>query len=40
VGEIELDSETDKDYINSMLEFQEMMKSLSNAGNNNAAHHS
>ena len=37
VGEIELDSETDKDYINNMLEFQEMMKSLSNAGINNAA---
>ena len=40
VGEIELDSETDKDYINNMLEFQEMMKSLSNADKNNAARHS
>ena len=40
IGEIELDSEVDKDYINSMLEFQEMMKSLSNTDNNNAAHHS
>ena len=39
VGEIELDSETDKDYINNMLEFQEMIKSLSNAGVNNAALH-
>ena len=40
VGEIELDSEADKDYINSMLEFKEMMTSFSNTDNNNAAHHS
>ncbi len=40
IGEIELDSEADREYINSMLEFQEMMKSLSNTDNNNAAHHS
>ena len=40
IGEIELDSEADREYINSMLEFQEMMKSLSNTDNNKAAHHS
>ena len=40
VGEIELDSEADKDYIKSMPEFKEMMTSLSNADNNNAGHHS
>jgi len=40
VGEIELDSEADKEYINSMLEFKEMMTSFSNNDNNNAAHHS
>ena len=40
IGEIELDSEADREYINSMLEFKEMMTSFSNTDNNNAAHHS
>ena len=30
VGEIELDSETDRDYINNMLEFREIIIGLSN----------
>jgi PHP family Zn ribbon phosphoesterase len=37
VGEIELDSEADKDYINNMLEFKEMVTNLSNLDNHNAA---
>jgi len=40
VGEIELDSEADKDYINNMLEFKEMVTNLSNLDNHNAAHSS
>jgi hypothetical protein len=40
VGEIELDSEADKDYINNMLKYKEMVTNLSNLDNHNAAHSS